>query len=99
MPDQVKILVVERNGVELSDAEEFALVASAIPFSSGGFAADNVQAAIVEAAAGGDDVHSGQNQTILDEVVTVDLRKEMSVFQEINNSGEYLNSGDIIVGR
>lgn len=99
MPDSVKVLIVERNGVELPDREEFNLIASAIPFSSGGFASDNVEDAIVEASAGSADIHCGQNETILDEIVTVSLRKEMAVFQEIKNSGEYNNSGDIIVGR
>jgi len=99
MPDSVKVLIVERNGAELPDAEEFNLIASAIPFTAGGFAADNVQSAIVEASAGSADIHSGQNETILDEIVTVSLRKEMAVFQEIKNSGEYKNSGEIIVGR
>jgi len=99
MPDSVKVLVVERNGVELSDAEEFNLIASAIPFTGSGFVSNDVQSAIIEASAGSADVHSGQNETILDEIVTVSLRKEMAVFQEIKNSGEYKNSGDIIVGR
>jgi hypothetical protein len=46
--DSVKILVVERNGVELQFHEEFELLAHNIPFDEPGFDADNVGDAVIE---------------------------------------------------
>jgi hypothetical protein len=47
--DAVKVLIVERNGVEIDDYEELNLTASAIQFNAPGFAASDVQEAIEEA--------------------------------------------------
>lgn len=99
MPDSVKVLIVERNGVELADREEFNLVAVSIPFSVSGFVSTDVQSAISEVFNSIVDIHSGQNETSLDEIITVSLKKEMAIFQGITNSGDYRNSGEIIVGR
>ena len=46
--DRVKILVVERNDVELQFHEELDLIAHNIPFDEPGFVADNVGDAVIE---------------------------------------------------
>jgi hypothetical protein len=48
MVDQNKILVFERNGSELADGEELLLSASAIPSTTSGLVADNVNSALQE---------------------------------------------------
>jgi len=71
MADDVKVLIGEKNGTELEYQEEYALTPGNIPFSDSGFAATDVQAAILEAANGnsGDDlvVHAKQ-LIVLDEI-------------------------------
>lgn len=47
--DAVKVLIVERNGAELQNAEEFNLTSAVIPFTASGFVADNAQSGIIEA--------------------------------------------------
>lgn len=47
MPDQVKVIIAERNGIEVR-AEELLLVPQNIPFSDVRMAAHDVQAAILE---------------------------------------------------
>lgn len=46
--DSIKVLVVERNGVELQFQEELDLIAHNIPFDEPGFEADNVGDAVTE---------------------------------------------------
>lgn len=48
MPDTVKVIIGERNGVELLDNEEYVLIPENIPFSSPGVVSDNVKDAILE---------------------------------------------------
>lgn len=52
MADNVKVIIAERNGVELDYNEEYELIAENIPFdnSTNGFTAADVQEAIEEAA-------------------------------------------------
>lgn len=96
--DAVKLLVVERNGVDLEDYEEINLTASAVPFSSPGFSSDNVQDAIIESTAEDEDNHSAQfDIDISDEVVVAD-KKQMFVFQELFVTGSLLVNGLLIVG-
>ena len=49
MPDQVKTIIVERNGVELDFQEEYSFIPENLPFSETGYTSDNVKDAIVEA--------------------------------------------------
>lgn len=49
MPDQTKVAIYERNGVELDELEEMALKGSNIPFNHPDFSSDNLDDAIVEA--------------------------------------------------
>ena len=53
MTDQVKVLIAERNGVELPDKEELPLVAENVFLDSALFAQDNVQEALESLAGGG----------------------------------------------
>ena len=52
MPDNVKVLIAERNGVDLEYHEEYDFIPENMPFDRTGFTADNVDDAIVEAATG-----------------------------------------------
>ena len=83
MADAVKVLIVERNGVDLDNQEEFNLVATAIPFSGVGFVATDVGAAIVEAknSAVVDDYLTCLEQIQVGETYTIPFRKQMRVFQ------------------
>jgi hypothetical protein len=95
--DAVKVLIVERNGVDLDDAEELNLTASNVPFSAVGFTADNVKDAILEA--GGEDVCSGQDELENGDVVIIPRKKQMILFGRLTNTnGKIFNSGKIIVG-
>lgn len=95
--DSVKVLIVERNGVDLENAEEFNLTASVVPFSSPGFTADNVKDAILEA--GGEDVCSAQNELENGDIVTIPRKKQMYCFNYLLNAdGDIINSGEVIVG-
>ena len=53
MVDQIKVLIVERNGVDLDAQEEYELSAANVPFdnTSTDFDADNVRDALLEAGA------------------------------------------------
>lgn len=48
----IKVLIAEKDGVELDYHEEYDLKASAVPFTRAGFTSDNVNDAINEAATG-----------------------------------------------
>ena len=95
--DAVKVLIVERNGVDLSEQEELNLTASTVPFTAPGFSADNVKDAILEINQGGDDIHSGQHQIDLDETIHIFAKKQMRIFQHLSSAGHIINDGWIIV--
>lgn len=48
MPDNVKMLIAERNGVDLEHQEEHEFTPENMPFAEPGFSADNVSDAILE---------------------------------------------------
>ena len=50
MPDSVKVIIVERNGVELQFREELAFTPANLPFSDASYVADNVNDAILESS-------------------------------------------------
>lgn len=95
--DSVKVLIVERNGVDIDDYEELDLTASVVPFTAPGFTADNVRDAIIEG--GGTDYLSAQNELENGDVVTVPRKKQMYAFNYImNDNGDLINDGEVIVG-
>ena len=96
--DAVKLLVVERNGVDLEDYEEINLTASAVPFSAPGFTSDNVEDAIIEATEDDEDYHSSQYDIEVSDDLEVKIKKQMFVFQELIVSGSILVNGLLIVG-
>jgi len=97
MVDQLKILVVERNGADLEDQEEVSLDAAMVPFSAAGFSSDNVTDAVVEAANSGD-MHSAQYDVAISDVVKVKAKKQMFVFQQLIVTGQVIVDGWLIVG-
>ena len=97
MADQVKVLVVERNGIDLEDYEEINLTASNIPVSLPGFSSDNVSDAIAEAVEKSEDVHSAQSEIGISDEIEVKEKKQMFVFQEISLDGALLVNGQLIV--
>ena len=52
MPDDVKVIITERNGSDIEN-EELALTGGNIPFSDPAYIADNIEEAIVESASKG----------------------------------------------
>lgn len=96
--DQVKLLIVERNGVDLEDQEEVLLDAAMVPFDAPGFTADNVEDAIIEAQAGSGDYHSAQHDIGISDVLTINLKKQMFVFQQLTVTGQVIVDGWLIVG-
>lgn len=91
----VKVLIVERAGVELDNQEEFNLTAETIPFTAPGFASDNIKDAVVEAATL--DVHSCQYDIEVSDVVLVSAKKQMRVFYQETVSGQLTIDGWLIV--
>jgi hypothetical protein len=75
--DQVKLLIVERNGVDLEDQEEVTLDAAMVPFDAPGFTADNVEDAIIEATEDDEDYHSAQFDIDISDILEVKLKKQM----------------------
>lgn len=96
--DQVKLLIVERNGIDLEDQEEVSLDASMVPFNAPGFTADNVEDAIIESTVNDDDYHSAQYDIALSDVLEVKLKKQMFVFQQLIVTGQLTVNGWLIVG-
>jgi hypothetical protein len=92
--DAVKVLIVERNGIELDSQEEFNLNALTIPFTASGFVSDNVKDAIVESSV---DYHSGQYLVDTLDVVTVVAKKQMRIFQKQTVDGKLINDGWLVV--
>lgn len=92
--DAVKVLIVERNGVDIDDYEELNLTASAVPFSASGYLADNVKDAIIESSK---DIHASQYIVDLSETLTVESKKQMRTFYEQFVTGNMVINGWLIV--
>jgi len=95
--DQVKLLIVERNGIDLEDQEEVILDAAMVPFNAPGFTADNVEDAVIESANSGD-IHSAQYDIGISDVIRVKTKKQMYVFQQLIVTGQLIVDGWLIVG-
>lgn len=93
--DSIKVLIVERAGVELDNQEEFNLTASVVPFSAAGFTADNVKDAIVEV--GASDYHASQYIVDLSDTITVKTKKQMRTFYQQIITGTIIVDGWLIV--
>lgn len=93
--DSVKVLIVERAGVELDNQEEFNLTASVIPFTAPGFSSDNIRDAIVEL--GNSDIHASQYIIDLSDTITVKTKKQMRTFFEQTITGTIIVDGWLIV--
>jgi hypothetical protein len=96
--DQVKLLIVERNGVDLQDQEEVILDADMVPFDAPGFTADNVKDAIIESQENDDDYHSAQYDVDISDILEVKLKKQMFVFQQLIVTGQVIVNGWLVVG-
>lgn len=98
MTDLVKTLVVERNGTDLIDQEEIELRAENVFLQDPDFLSDNVLDAMKEALnATAGDVHSSQYVISLSDIVTVDLKKQMRVFQALFVAGSLIVNGQLTV--
>ena len=81
MPDNVKALIVERNGVDLDDAEELDLG----PY---------IESFLTET---GTDHHSGWDEIISGQEVEITSRKQMVIFDELKLDGELRIEGKLVV--
>jgi hypothetical protein len=95
--DSVKVLIVERNGIDLEDQEEFDLVAEVVPFTAPGYVADNVKDAILESTLNATDIHAGQHQVDDAENILVKAKKQMRVFQQLVLDGTLTLDGWLII--
>jgi hypothetical protein len=97
MADTVKVLIGEKNGVEL-ESEEFLLVPENIPFSSSNFSATDVKAALEEVKASSSD-HFSYDRITPGQTVTVPLYQQMLVWKEliIDLTGELVLEGTLVM--
>jgi hypothetical protein len=82
LPDNVKVLIAERNGVDLEYSEELDLLADNIPFDEPGFVADNVSDAIIETG-----------DAVADLVVTISLIQNGTL-----SGGTFLGYSNLLPG-
>jgi hypothetical protein len=92
--DSIKVLIVERAGVELDNQEEFNLTAAVVPFSAPGYAADNVKDAIIESSK---DIHSAQYIVDISDVIRIESKKQMRTFLQQIVTGQLIVDGWLIV--
>lgn len=81
MVDSVKVIIVERNGVDLEDSEELDL---------GSYVTELVGSA-------GEDHHAGWGNIISAQVVEITARKQMVVFDELILDGELRIEGKLVI--
>lgn len=78
MTDQVKVIVVERNGTDLADSEELSLAAENVYLSSSSFSGiDNVKSALENVASGGASINFSYK--LIDFDLTIPTKQQMVI--------------------
>jgi hypothetical protein len=90
MADAVKVLIVERNGVELQEREELDLTPSNIPFSNANFSATDVNAGIIEAGTFGMRFTQAQDLTETSTTSTTTYSTKVTLSAASLPSGNYI---------
>jgi len=93
MVDRVKVLIAERNSVELAYSEEYDLKGANIYFNAAGFVADNVKDAILEASTGGDPRPCETVNT--SDTLTINSCRHHIVMSQFTNNGTIVNNGTL----
>lgn len=93
--DSFKVLIVEKNGIELENQEEFNIDATVIPFSSPDFTADNVKDALEEA--GSADFCASQYIINNSEILLIKAGRQMRTFGQQIIEGVLIIDGWLIV--
>ena len=97
MPDSVKMLIAERNGVDLYFHEELDFLPENMPITLAGFTADNVKDAIQEASAGGGGGTFGQNY-IYSESESISSTSSSSYQRKVLLTTPSVSAGDYRIG-
>lgn len=98
--DLLKVIVVERNGADLADAEEVLLAAQNVQVNSSSFVSDNVKAALEEIAAAVPLTNNFSYKLVsAAQTITIAEEQQMLAYDEVEiaNTGELVINGEMVI--